>query len=93
MTHKFLKISLNLTAARKQHAVFEVRIWCEMRYGIIVPNRAGAPFRTTCFHEFVILGSALNIELYPDWGMVAGVYLATHPSVYTAAHKSVRHFR
>ena len=35
----------------------------------------------------------LKIETYPCWRMVAGVYLSTRPSVYTAVHEPVRHLR
>ena len=36
---------------------------------------------------------SLQIEHDPHWSMIAGVYLATHPSVYTTVYESVRNAR
>jgi hypothetical protein len=40
-----------------------------------------------------VLSSVLKIEHYPRWRMVAGVYLATRPSVYTTVREPDRQIR
>src|SRR5438034_9336573 len=57
--------------------------------------KTSAPFSWRL--AFIVLviyeSSGLKIKHYPYGSMVAGIYLATHPSVYTTIHESVRHFR
>jgi len=43
--------------------------------------------------EFPRNDLASKIQLDPRWSMIAGVLLATHPSVYTAVHESLRYLR
>src|SRR5947207_3012951 len=45
------------------------------------------------FNDSRFTHSGLKIEHYPCWRVVAGVYLATRPSVYTTVHEPVRHLR
>src|SRR5262249_13719532 len=70
--------------------------WRVCGRAILSRNQADVPAQRAmrpCPWLSIYEALTLQIELDPCWSMVAGVYLAPHPSVDTSVHELVRYVR